>query len=151
MLAQSVRRFPTLSRCFLATMRASRFECPKASKFARVLSGMNPLPQQTWIDEIPPRAQNVAPKMLLTHVKPEVADFDARPVASQLFYACALQHCLVACVSDLFVHVCNVLHQGRPHVLLFALDLPTLGFTNRSGVPLLGNFEAFHESSFWGR
>ena len=60
-LAQSVRRFPTLSRCFLATMRASRFECPKASRFARVLSGMNPLPQQTLIDEITPRAQNVAP------------------------------------------------------------------------------------------
>ena len=66
--------------------------------------------------------------MLFTHVKPEVADFDAHPVASQLFNACA--------------------HQGRPHVLLFALDLPTLGFTNRSGVPFLECFEVFHKGSF---
>ncbi len=51
-------------------MRASRFECPKTSRFARVLSGMNPLPQQTWIDEITPRAQNAAPKMLFIHVQP---------------------------------------------------------------------------------
>ena len=72
----------------------------------------------------------MSPNMLFTRAKPEAAEFNAHPAASQLFNTCA--------------------HQGCPHALLFALDLPTLGFTNRSGVPLLGNFEAFHEGSFLG-
>ena len=72
----------------------------------------------------------MSPNMLFTRAKPEAAKFNAHPAASQLFNTCA--------------------HQGCPHALLFALDLPTLGFTNRSGVPLLECFEVFHEGSFLG-
>ena len=72
----------------------------------------------------------------------------------QLLCACSLQHCLVGYMSGLAVHVCSVLHQGRQRVLccfrsfFFAFDLPTLGFTKRSGVPFRECFKIFHTAIF---
>ncbi len=55
--------------------------CPKASIFDRLLSGMDPLPpNKLGFMSAPPARKCRAEKSI--HVKPEVADFDAHPVAN---------------------------------------------------------------------
>ncbi len=125
---------------------------------SRCLLRHDPLPQQTWIDETP--CVTVAPEMLSIHVKsgmnslPQQTWIDeitpARKIACRK--CCSFMSHHRSQTSTLtppqlnFPNACT--HQRRPHVLLFALGLPTSGFTSQSGVPFLECFEVFHKGSF---